>query len=124
MELRLTSSKVRTTWKMASVAEMCERKAFPRPSPLEAPCKERSSTYNTRIEVQQLWTYALQLTAGQVSIQLYASAAFNDVSRLMTSRHHKPQLRSISSKHRTAQRVTPSQGPQCRGLSKRREPRS
>mmetsp|Transcript_12130 Transcript_12130/g.35043 ORF Transcript_12130/g.35043 Transcript_12130/m.35043 type:complete len:283 (-) Transcript_12130:91-939(-) len=31
------SSKVRTTWKMASVAEMWERKALPRPSPSAAP---------------------------------------------------------------------------------------
>ena len=31
------SSKHRTTWKMASTARMCERKAFPRPAPVEAP---------------------------------------------------------------------------------------
>lgn len=38
------SSNARTTWKMASTARTCDRKALPRPAPVEAPARVRQVT--------------------------------------------------------------------------------
>ena len=42
------SSKQRTTWKMASTARMCDKKAFPRPAPVEAPRVKPAISYMVR----------------------------------------------------------------------------